>query len=244
MFSKRKSFLQGYKFNKEFLEKLVNDFITSGFKQITVKLPHNLIKDGKDEIEIQDFVNRERNYPSVILVAKNQQNNEIIKILFINISTKAFFKDDTFPSGHSESPEIYIQGPDPARVYSLFGFFYDYITKRSKNSFISSLLGLLCIFFISAEALTFVAKKFLIASHSFNLSVWIDYLLIFISVVVAFMFYSNDSGLYIKEKDHKYLDAIKRALKGDYRDNPIINIIVTVIATITATVILKIIGII
>lgn len=242
MFSKRKAFSQHYKFDRKFLEKLVSDFKQAGFSAITVKLPHNLIQDSKDEITIDEFLNRERNYPSIILVGRNESQQETIKILFVNVSTKAFFKDDTFPSGHSESPELYIQSPDPARVYALFGFFYDYLKSNSlTKAFFLWFLFLITFLFLISEFL-YLSNKKIILSQTFNISPLADLVGILVAMIFIFKFFSYDGGLYVKEKENKYLSAIRRAIKGEFRDNPVVNLLITIIGGVIVAIVLKVLG--
>ncbi|MDP3953330.1 MAG: hypothetical protein Q8P99_00705, partial [bacterium] len=209
MFSKRKEFSQHYKFNREFLEKLVSDLKQTGFSSVTVKLPHNLLRDDKDEITIDEFLNRERNYPSIILIGRNEGQQETIKVLFINISTKAFFKDDTFPSGHSEPPELYVQSPDPARVHALFGFFYDYLKSNSlTKAFSLWFLFLISFLFFILETFYLLNGKFLL-SQTFNTSPLVDFTGMLLAIFFIFKFFSYDGGLHVKEKEDKHLSAIR-----------------------------------
>ena len=115
MFSRRKPLLSGHKWNRTFLTSFASDLSKGGFLQITVKLPINLETILKDdltqeqvvanlqarEIPMDEFLDRERNYRAVILVATNKTTNETIKVLFGNMSEKTSFADSTFPSGHS-----------------------------------------------------------------------------------------------------------------------------------------------
>lgn len=247
MFSKRRSFSQNYKFDRRFLEKLVSDLREANFKSITIKLPHNLINNERDEIEIQEFLDSERNYPSVILIAKNNENGETLKILFVNTSTKASFKDNTFPSGHIEPPELYVQSPDPARTYALFEFFYDYL-KGKKIVIIFSFL--LWLFFYIASCLflmwdlgSLILTRSGVLSGFFNVSSVFDWIARLLAIFLIFQFFSYDTGLYIKEKENKYISIIRRTIRGEFRDNPIVNLVITVIGgavgTILATIILK-----
>lgn len=242
MFSKRETFSQHYKFNKSFLEKLISDLKGANFDQITVRLPHNLVENGKDEIQIGEFLDRERNYPSIILIAKSTNTRDVIKILFVNISTKAFFKDDTFPSGHSESPELYVQSSDPARAYALFGFFYDYLKSNFRGKiFFSWFLFVISFIFFIAEFLYLSNKRVLLAQN-FNISPLFDFLAIIIAFILIFRFFSYDGGLYIKERGNKYLSAIRRAIKGEFRDNPVVNLLVTIIGGLIVVIIARLIG--
>lgn len=242
MFSKRKGFSRHYKFDRSFLEKLILDLKSVNFDQITVKLPHNLVQKGKDEIQIEEFLERERNYPSIILIAKNENTREVIKILFVNISTKAFFKDDTFPSGHSETPELYVQSPDPTRTYALSGFFYDYLKSNStaKGDFLWFLFIISFIFIISE--FLYLPKKSGLLAQNLNISPVFDILVIFMSFILIFKFFFYDVGLYVKEKENKYLSSIRRAIKGEFRDNPIINLLATIIGGLIVLIIAKLLG--
>lgn len=231
MFSKRKTFSQHYKYDRKFLEAFASDLRKADFGIVSVKLPHNLIHQGEQtEISIEDFLARGRNYPSVIVLAKNKDKEEVIKVLLINISTKAFFVDDTFPSGHSESPELYVQSNDPGRVFSIFGFFYDYLKSGSSISpFLGWLFFLLSLMVMFSEFLSMSNSRLLLASY-FNTNPILDFFIIILSFIGFFQFYSFDGGLYIKEKENKTLVSLKRIVKGEFRDNPIINLIVTVAA--------------
>jgi len=104
---------------------------------MTVKLPVDLNKVLKDEpveeqvaselqrreVPLENFLDRERNYSAVILVGKEEEPRETIKILFGNKSEKTAFADSTFPSGHSSRTTLCVQSSDPARVYPLCDFF-------------------------------------------------------------------------------------------------------------------------
>lgn len=130
MFSRRKTLSGRTKFDKSFVISLKEMFTDAKLNQITVKLPHNYIrKEEKNEIDIDDFINLGRNFPAIIIRAQNEKKKEEIKILFVNISTKSFFYDHTFPSGHSEPSEIFVSTADPVRTWGLFEYFYNYLKK-------------------------------------------------------------------------------------------------------------------
>lgn len=229
MFSKRKSFPQGYKFNREFLDSLVKDLESAGFDSVTVKLPRNLIKDDNYEIEVEEFINRGRNYPSVIFIAQNTKAKETVKILFVNISTKAFFNDNTFPSGHSEPPELYVQTTDPGRTFSLFGYFYDYlkVNHKTKNRLLF-LFGVAAFVFYILEFVSISHRK-LLFQEQFGVSPWVDVLFVLVFFILQFKFFTDEGGLYVKEKESIIFNNLRRILHGEFRDNPIINLLVTII---------------
>lgn len=242
MFSKRRNISRNYKFDRRFLEKLVSDLRKANFKSVTVKLPHNLIKnDEPDEIEIQEFLDSERNYPSVILIAENNENRETLKILFVNTSTKAFFKDNTFPSGHSEPAELYFQSPDPARTYALFEFFYDYLkSNKIASIFLLWFFYIAAFFFLIWDFASFIHTGGGVLSKAFNVSSVFDWIATLLAIFIIFQFFSYDKGLYIKEKENKYISIIRRTIRGEFRDNPIVNLVITIVGTVLGAIILKI----
>ncbi len=244
MFTKRKSFPSYRRYDKEFLKAFVADLNLAGFKSIYFVLPHNLLNDqASDVVTYEDFLARDRNYPSIILVAKNESLKETIKVLFVNISTKAFFKDDTFPSGHSEPSELFVQSSDPARAEGLFCFFFDYLKSRSPaKAFFLWFFSVLALFFILFEYFFFLGKKKGIFSDAVGGKIWLDLILFGFSIFIMFRFYSTEKGLYIKEKDNKLRNWTMRMLKGDLRDNPIVNLGITIVGGIVVAFILRLIG--
>lgn len=72
LYSKRKSFSRSIKFDKAFLESFKNALEAGGFSEVIFRLPHNILGEKEnDVIGYDDFLKRERNYPSVILIAIN-----------------------------------------------------------------------------------------------------------------------------------------------------------------------------
>jgi hypothetical protein len=245
MFSLRQGINKNRVYDKRFFDVFINDLIRAGFEKIRIKLPHNLVGMEKQEQGLEEFLNRERNYPSLIVVAKNPTSNETIKVLFVNISRKAFFVDDTFPSGHSEPSEIYVKSPDPARAYALLKFFVDYFKggKRSPSGW-RWILTILALFAYVAEALVYAKKGHgLISSATPKL--WpVDILIFAFGIIFMFQIFRWPSGLYINEMPKRGVAQLtSMALKGELRDNPLVTIIGSVLATILATLILKSLGV-
>lgn len=242
MFSRRKSFPQAYKFDKKFLESLANDLINAGFDNVKIKLPHNLVEKKEDEISIGAFLERERNYPSVILQANKNGSKDTVKILFVNISKKAFFFDDTFPSGHSESPELYVATSDPARTWGLFEYLYNYLkrySKKSRSTFLFLFFWVAIIFMI-LEFLFLQDTEKLLLDSIWGIHMVFDLIGIMASLFVMYSFIIRQGGVYIKEKENKVANMIKRALKGEFSDNPLVTLFVMVLGTILGGVLLKI----
>ncbi|MCC6602783.1 MAG: hypothetical protein IT327_06215 [Anaerolineae bacterium] len=217
----------------------------AGFDRITVKLPYNLVGTEKHEIELQEFIERERNYPSIILSAISTERDESIKVLFVNISRKAHFFDDTFPSGHSEPSEIFVQSRDPARVFSLVGFFGDYFGKKGqkRKSGVSLILYFLALFFFVAQFLSLIGNGtgFLSASNqTFQYSIYLDVFFTIVALIVIFSSYKTPTGLYVNPPPKSNVVTLaKRALHGQVMDNPLVSLIVTVVAALITALILK-----
>lgn len=235
MFQKRVRYGSSRKYDRAFFVKFLSDLNDAGFDSISIKIPFGEGLQPEGELAPTEFLDRNRNYPSTILVARNLERNDEVKVLFVNMSKKVFFSDDSFPSGFSEPAEICVQSPDPARLIGLTQFFKEYLsgTVDSKRA-ISVLLFLPALLFVLAEILNLFQKgRLLIQGQGKTLMVF-DFLLILLSMVIVASFYSRETGLYIKERDHKALDYIKRAIKGDFRDNALVNFFVAFLGTFLA----------
>jgi hypothetical protein len=230
------------------LERLTSSLQDAGFDRIIIKLPHNLVGMENQEVSLNEFLERERNYPSVILIAMNTERRETIKILFVNISRKAFFADDTFPSGHSEPSEVFVQSPDPARVYALSGFFGEYFRNsgRKMNTPRKFLLHLFALVLLYAEFLSFIGGKegFISSVYpSLDLGVGIDLILSAVALYITFTSYRTPTGLYVNIPPKQSIWTLaNRALKGQVMDNPVVSFVVTIIAGIVTAIILRLLG--
>lgn len=242
MFSKRRSLSGSRKYSLEFFKGLISDLSKAGFTKIEVKLPYNIVGPQEYTISAEKLIERERNYPSLILVATNSKKKETLKVLFVNRVAKVTFVDDTFPSGESGPPALYFQSPDPARVFSVFEFFYEYFKKPSLFLYWIIFFGsLISLIIIISEVITLVhlGKPFLYQYYGIHL-VW-DVVILIISCILMFKFFKEPKGLWIKPKrELRIVQLINMAIRGDLRDNPIVTLIVTIIGTILATVLLKI----
>jgi len=247
MFSLRRRIKRTKIYDKDFLETLSRDLSSAGFSSITIKLPHNLVGMENHEISFDEFIQRERNYPSLIFVAYNSERNETIKVLFVNISKKAFFVDDTFPSGHSEPSEILVVSPDPARVFSLIGFFGYYFDDKghdSKPAF-QFVFYLASMFALMAEFISLVkGVGFLNAIYPEVDYLWfVDLIITIASLIVLFSMYKTNTGLYIKSPPKNNLITLANmALKGQLMDNPLIVLIITIVGGILTAFILRLLG--
>jgi len=240
MFARRKTLTGRTTFDKNFLVAFKEKLIEANLDCISVKLPHNYLKEGEEnEIDIEEFINRGRNYPSIILKAVNK-NSEEMKILFVNISSKAFFYDHTFPSGHSEPSEIYITTTDPVRTWGLFEYFYNYL-KNSENKagdvfyLISFFLSLVV---IVSEFSSLLSSKRLLLTSKFGYPLIVDFAIIFFSLFLIYKYYSSEKGIYLNERNKNIPQFLLLLLKGEFRDNPMFNFIISIIASIIASLIL------
>jgi hypothetical protein len=137
----RKNLSGARKYSREFFESLTADLHKANLKTIEILLPVNQVGEDEYKISPEELLNRERNYPSLVLRAVNKRTNETLKILFINRNSKAAFMDDTFPSGESQPPGLYFQSPDPARAYAVFQFFYEYLSRPDTGGRCTPFLG-------------------------------------------------------------------------------------------------------
>jgi hypothetical protein len=257
MFSKRKTLPPSHKWDRSFLTSFSTDLAKGGFSELTVKLPidiqtvlndqlteDQIISNLKSsELSFDEFLNRERNYKAIILVCKNPATDETIKILFGNMSENTSFGDSTFPSGHSASSTLYVQSPDPARVFPLFDFIYDYLAKQGDSTFAGSIFGFISLNFIAAEIITLLAR-----GKGFFQSIWsshpaVDVIVALVGVLIVYNFYNAPIGVSVNDRQTANLpNFIRRAIRGEFRDNPVVSIVVTIIATVITAVILQILG--
>jgi hypothetical protein len=257
MFSRRKSLASGHKWDRQFLESFVADLNRGGFTRTIVKLPINLETILRDElsheqvitnlqareISFEEFLNRERNYRAVILVAENNTTRETIKVLFGNMSEKTSFSDSTFPSGHSASSTLYVQSPDPARVYPLFDFFYDYLTKQGDSTVLRSIFSFLFLILFAVEAIVFLGSGKGFFQVMWNTTPVIDVMVVLTSTYLTYNFFRTPIGLSVNERETATLpNFFQRAIRGEMRDNPLVSIIVSVLGTVIAALILYALG--
>lgn len=246
-----------HKWDRSYLTTLGSDLSKAGFSTITIKLPIDLDKVLKDkpveeqvadelqrrEIPLQNFLDRERNYSAVILVAKKEDPQETIKILFGNKSEKTAFADSTFPSGHSSRSTLYVQSSDPARVYPLCDFFHDHLSKKGDSTVLRTVAGLLSLFLVILEFITLLANSKGIIQTQWTSTAHFD---VFVSVLAFYFMYhylSTPTGLSVNDRETETLGSyVRRALKGELRDNPVVNLVISVIATVIAALILHWIG--
>jgi len=248
MFSRRKKLDRRRNYSKEFFLSLLQILSEAGFEDISIVLPHNYetVDPRNSIVSAKEFLSRERNYAATILIARAKERNELLKILFVNSSAQALFIDDTFPSAASEPPALYFQSPDPARAYALFEYFYDLLKQGPIKDFILfSMVQLIASLFIITEVFSLLGKKGFILSKQFDLPFYLDLVAILISIIISFRFFSQPSGLWIKSKrETKLLSYLKMAIRGELRDNPLVQLIITILGGLIVAILAKLFGII
>lgn len=246
MFKRRKTLSGRTKFDKNFIISLKEMLVDAKLNKITIKIPHNYLKENeKNELDIDDFINLDRNFPAIILLAKNEKKEVEVKILFVNISSPSYFYDHTFPSGHSEPSEIYVSSKDPVQTWGLFEFFYNYIKFNNKtNNFdiLKSIGFFLSLVMLMAEFSSLISTKNLFLNQTLNYPLAFDLGSIFVSIILIYSYYNTTKGVYIKERKNTIGYFAIRILRGEFRDNPMFNLIISVIASIIAALIMRIIG--
>lgn len=244
MFSRRRSLDGTRKYSREFFEKLLADLEHAGFSGAEIRLPHNVVGMDNCLISPRELLNRERNYPSLILVAVRPGSQETLKVLFVNRSARAFFVDDTFPSGESQPPGLYFQSPDPARAYAVFEFFYDYLrTPRLAGYRALFLLACLAGLVLVSEVLSLTHLRDGVLSIRWGPHPLWDLLVLALSPLAIFRFLAEPKGLWIKPtRDLRFLQLLRMAARGDFKDNPLVTLVITILGTVVAAVILKWLG--
>lgn len=247
MFSRRRQLDRRRNYSKEFFLSLLQRLSEAGFEDVSVILPHNYetVDPRNSIVSVQEFLDRERNYAATILIAKAKERSELLKILFVNSSAKALFIDDTFPSAASEPPAIYFQSPDPARAYALFEYFFDLLNKSPIREFILfSVVQLIASLFIFIETFSLLGKKGFLISRQFHLPIYLDLIATLLSIFVIYRFFSQPSGLWIKPKrETKLLSFMKMAIRGELRDNPLVQLLITILGGLIVAILAKLFGI-
>lgn len=241
MFSQRAALHRARKYSREFFEGFVRDLQSAGFESVDILLPHNVAGMADSIISVDELLRRERNYPSLILRARATARNETLKVLFINVNSRAVFIDDTFPNGQSEPPQVYVQSPDPARLHGLFSYFQEYLQRPSLFSAgMLTLGGGISTLFLWAEFLTLVTRGRGTLAAAYGFSHGWD---LFVSVLAGYLILKNNAaptGLWIKPKrELRLLYLANAALRGEFRDNPLLALGVAVVATVVGAIVVR-----
>lgn len=258
MFSMRKTLGSGLHWDRPFLSQLGANLTDAGFAGLSVKLPVNLtaianssfpgqqiIEDEllNREVTFQEFLDNERNYPAVILVASNEAREETMKVLFGNTSKKTLFMDDTFPSGHSIPSQLYVQSPDPARVYSLINFFHEFLRKQADTTAFLTTVGALALLLTGAQVVAFVASGQGLLAGTWGLNPLFDIAAVIGLVLVQYSAFRAPTGLSVNERETQTARSlVVRAMRGELRDNPIVNLVIGVLGALIGAFILRLIG--
>jgi len=233
MFSRRRTLDRRRKYSREFFETLISRLSNAGFDSIRVVLPHNYesVDPRNSIVPVPAFLERERNYAAIIVLAEATPRHETLKVLLVNSQATAVFVDDTFPSAASEPPALFFQSPDPARAYALFEYFHEYLSEPSVARFVAqSVVGLLSVLLIGIELLAFFGKHRGILSLNLGIHPAWDVAVAAVAMVSTFRFYAQPTGLWIKpRRELRLLYFVKMAVRGELRDNPIVQLAVSIV---------------
>jgi hypothetical protein len=244
VFSRRAAISGSRKYTREFFQTLVKDLSDSGFDDLTVLLPHNIVALDESSISPEELLRHERNYPSLILIAKAPTRSETLKILFVNNNARAVFADNTFPNAQSEPPQIYFQSPDPGRTYAVFEFFRDYLQKPSLVPYLTAWMAFnLSLLFILVQILSLFSLRKAALDAQFGWHPFFDVALSLVAMVLCFKFFAYPKGLWIKqERELRPLYLLNMAIRGEFRDNPLVTLVVSIVGAVIAGLILKWLG--
>lgn len=239
MFIRRRTVSINTVLTTEYIISLRTSFQNAGLKEFAIKIPHNYIKEGaKSELSLEEFLTLNRNFPSIIILARST-NNELIKLLLVNLSKKAYFNDHTFPSGHSEPSELYVATNDPVRTWGLFEYFYNELRHVSSFTEIASIVGFFfSIILLLIETILIIDRGVFWIQAQYLTTGIFDIILIVLSILILYNYFSSDKGLYVKKKSKGIPRYINLIIKGQFRDNPIFNLILSIIASIIAALIM------
>jgi hypothetical protein len=246
MFTRRRALDKRRHYTQAFLVTLASRLRDAGFDQVTIILPHNYasVDPKASEVSLDDFLMRERNYAAVILRAVASERKEVMKVLFINSNAKAIFVDDTFPMAESEPSGLYFQSPDPGRAYAVFEYFFEYLSQPSIAGFVLlTLSSMVATVVLLLEILVFIGQRKGFLAFRFGYSPLADFLVSFMAAWIAFRFAAAPTGLWVKPKrELRLLYLANMAMKGQLRDNPLVQVLLTVIGGLIVAYVAKLLG--
>ena len=246
MFVRRRRLDRRRKYTREFLESFVGQLREAGFQKVSVILPHNYqsVDPKHSEEDFNAFLDRGRNFAAVILKAVDESRHETLKVLFVNSNKQATFVDDTFPIAESEPSGIYFESPDPGRAYAVFEYFFECLSQPTIAGFVANtLLGLVGGLYLVLELLALLSKGRGFLQLEALGNPWWDMASMLLAAYLVFRFSSTPTGLWVKPKrELKIIYLINMALKGELRDNPIVQLFVTVIGGLIVAGFAKLLG--
>jgi hypothetical protein len=246
MFVRRRRLDRRRKYTREFLESLVGQLREAGFDHVSVVLPHNYesVDPTHPEEDIDAFLERGRNFAAVILKAVNQPAKETLKLLFVNSNKRAVFADDTFPMAESEPSGLYFESPDPARAYAVFEYFFEYLSQPSIADFVAiTFLGLASGLYLVLESIALLSRGRGVLQLEWSASMWWDAASILLAGYLVFRFSATPTGLWIKpSRELNVVYLVNMALKGELRDNPIVQLVVTIVGGLIVAGITRLLG--
>jgi hypothetical protein len=247
MFTRRRRLDRRRKYTKEFLESFASRLGEAGFDSLSIVLPHNYpsVDPKQSEEPLSAFLERGRNFAGVIFKAYSTERQETLKILFINSNARAIFVDDTFPMAESEPSALYFQSPDPARAYAFCEYFFELLSEPPIRHFvIMTYLSLVSILFLVLQALfVFGTRKGVLMARASASGPWWDIAAAGLAAYILFRSSAAESGLWIKPKrELRLVYLLNMALKGQFRDNPLVQLVITIIGGLFVAWVAKLFG--
>jgi hypothetical protein len=93
------------------------------------------------------------------------------------------------------------------------------------------------------EVVSFFGYRTGVVAERWNQSVLWDVILVSISLFFIYRFFASPRGLWVKRKrEINLLQLLNMAIRGEFKDNPLVSLIVTVLGTVIAGVIMKLLG--
>ncbi len=190
-FTKRGKYSWNIYLDKDSFLTLINSLKETGFTNISIKLPlHETTSErgGEKGVTLDDFLDRDRNYKALIVIATNK--SEEIRILFKN-SGKVEFYDDIFPTANSDlTYNYYISSFDITRTYSLNFFLIDFF-KEHKVASVDFFIPITV--FVSGVAAIFISQ---IQKNLNQYSIMVILLVAIFIVTIISVRFLPQTGLY------------------------------------------------
>lgn len=241
MFEQRADLDNGREYTRDFFEKLVANLRTAGFDAIGVVLPHSHVPTKESQVSPEGFLESGIVYPSVILRARSTDRDLHVKVLFVTKRENTAFVDDTFPRHEKEdAPKLYVGGPDPGVVYSYFGFLREYLGRP--RAVVAPVLGFATFFsfiFLFAEVRWLVEDGRFVLTRAYRWYVHWDIVYSVVALILVARFFLRRRGLWIRDDEQRFFFFVRRALRGDLRNNPLFSLLLAVIGSLLTALALK-----
>lgn len=235
----KKSYPSYYSFESEDILSLCKEFKSRGFDKQTWKLPiNNNFHVSKGPLTTEDYFALNYNFPAVIAVFENPENQDTVKIMFVNISgSMKKFDDFTFPSSESEGPKYYIESADEIRAVGYKDYVKQILKRFNRNKGLqyrfASTFNLLSFLYI----IGYFAGLQIVNENIPKLLPFLSALLVLAILTVFLYTISIKRGVYINSFPNPLLSFIDQMIKGSFLENPITYVFFRVFAVIVTGII-------